>query len=240
MGQQTGALAGKSPSMHGRSEPSNNTGCLRCGTCCRKGPPGLHRRDADLYTRAILGRRDLLTLRSGEWIYDNVRGELAVLEQEMIRVRSAPDGSCPFLRDGNACSIYETRPTECRALQCWDTRELERLYARDRLSRFDLLDPESAMRAIVDEHEQCCPYSRVGELAEAVRQGDRGSPYRELAEMAEIDARFRDYLREKAGADRLVLDFLLGRALTETLPLLGVRAERSLDGIRLYPRQVRG
>jgi hypothetical protein len=58
--------------------------------------------------------------------------------------------------------------------------------------------------------------------------------------MAEIDARFRDYLREKAGADRLVLDFLLGRALTETLPLLGVRAERSLDGIRLYPRQVRG
>lgn len=222
--------------MSTRAEPSADTGCLRCGTCCRKGPPGLHRRDAALYQEGVLGRRDLITLRCGEWVFDNVRGARFVLEEEMIRIRPGPGGVCPFLQGRSQCRIYESRPAECRALQCWNTTGLERMYCRDRLGRHDLLGPGSALRAIVDEHERSCPYPRVRELAAAVLQGRGGAPLRELTEMTETDERFRSYLRERAGADRLSLQFLLGRALAETLPALGVGVEKSPQGVRLLPR----
>ena len=62
--------------------------CKRCGQCCRLGGPVLHRDDLSLLDRfdapakgtVPFGMADLVTLRTGELVRDDVIGTLTPLE----------------------------------------------------------------------------------------------------------------------------------------------------------------
>ncbi len=207
--------------------------CTCCGTCCRNGPPGLHPEDSPLYFEGVLQREHLLTLRRGERVRDNVAGAVVVLQREMIRIKSRSDSlACMLLKSENHCPIYERRPAQCRALACWDTDELKRVYRQQSLSRSDLISPHSALAGIIGEHEQGCSPDRLRQLVQQVREkGDREG-LQEIGLMLSRDREFRRYLRDRAGAEG-ALEFILGRSLEAILWAEGIRVEESGGGYRL-------
>jgi Fe-S-cluster containining protein len=200
--------------------------CSRCGECCRKGGPALHREDLPLLrTPGGPDLADLVTLRAGEPVLDQVRGRVEPLATEIVKLRGR-DGSwtCLFYRDQDAaCAIYEARPLECRVLSCRDTRELERLYARDRLTRRDILPAGHPLLDLVAEHEQRCPVSGYAGLLESEAPGDR----RRRDAMLAWDREVRLLVTEKSGMDPAILDFLFGRPLEQLAPALAAARRRA-------------
>ena len=235
---------GGAKSFSGLREESS---CRRCGTCCRLGGPVLHGEDLSLVSpwgksqERSFGLADLMTLRKGELARDDVAGTLAPLDAECVKLAPAPespDWTCRFLdRDEGApsghdavCRIHAGRPAQCRALSCTDTRSITELYARDRVTRRDLLQASGAPEAwqeLPDAHEERCSIRHLTELACAVPWGHAACAEREeLVHLLRFDAAFRQLCVEKGRIPQDCLPFLLGRPLVALLSGFGLRLEQ--------------
>lgn len=194
--------------------------CRRCGTCCRKGGPGLHAEDRPLVARGILPRVRLVTLRAGEPVFDNVAGRLETLSEEMVKIRDLDSGGCPYLGPDAACLIHDQRPMECRLLFCEAPEELMARYADMRLTRRDCVNPAGGLFELIRHHEERCPAAKAAVLAREAAKGDLDARAA-VEELARFDAAYRELLIERAGLDPLELPFYLGRPLSEILrPIL--------------------
>ena len=116
--------------------------CVRCGTCCEKGGPCFHWEDRRLIENGVIPTRYLYTIRKGELANDNVKGGFMRVESDIIKIKGKNNSwICVFFdEEKRLCTIYNDRPLECRALKCWNTSEIEQIYARNRLARKDLKD----------------------------------------------------------------------------------------------------
>jgi hypothetical protein len=121
-----------------------------------------------------------------------------------------------------ACTIYENRPIECRALKCWDTAELEALYARKRLKREDLLAGIEGLWALIKNHQQRCNYDTILALIKAINSDQPGNARQKLAEIIQFDNEIRKLVVSQGGLDADMLDFLFGRPLNQTLKNFGL------------------
>ena len=123
------------------SASKNQAGCLRCGTCCTKGGPALHKEDKDILLDGHIGRERLVTIRKGELAFSPLSGKLEPLQKELVKIAGKGNGwSCCFYDTEKAsCSIYSHRPLECRILKCWDTEQLLSVVGKDTLARADIL-----------------------------------------------------------------------------------------------------
>ncbi len=205
--------------------PSNTPAeCRRCGTCCRKGGPGLHLGDLPLYVSGRLPRASLVTLRAGELVFDNVAGKVEPLAEEMIKIRSVPGGACVFLYDASQCAVYRDRPVECRTLFCQAPEAVASMYRQDRLTRRDLIQTGGALFELILYHEERCSQALAASLAAALESGDDAAG-KELFSLTRFDEEFRAVLVERAGIDPAELPLYLGRRLTETLLGRGPRCE---------------
>ncbi len=189
--------------------------CKRCGTCCRKGGPGLHRKDAGLIETGVLSPEDIICFRAGEFAWDQAAGRLQPLTQELLKIRGkGGTWECLFYDAPSCgCGIYSGRPLECRTLMCWDTAPLEHVMKTEqRLQRSDLVPPDSGLGALMADHEDRCSLGRV---ADRVAEHGEGSPEVRAAvmEMCSYDRCFRQALREKTGAGDHVLECYFGRPL---------------------------
>lgn len=218
--------------------------CRRCGTCCRKGGPALHAPDLPLFSGPdALDLSLVVTLRAGELVHDQLKGCLAPLASEVLKLRSRPEAhggqGCILLHPAdNSCTLYERRPAECRALNCRDTDELAAMYDADRLSRSDLLPAGHGLLAVMAEHEALVPVARIAPLAEDLRRGgqealDAGA---ELERMALADRAFRKALSERAGIGPEYHECFLGRAAGALFAAAGLslRAD-ARNGLRVQP-----
>jgi Fe-S-cluster containining protein len=219
----------------GAGKRSGQTGCLRCGTCCTKGGPALHLRDRPLVeSGAILASR-LYTLRKGEIARDPVRKGLITVGTDVIKVKGRPDAwTCVFF-DGEKkrCRVYDDRPLECRAMECWDTREIERVCRSAHLTRKDLLREAAGLWDFIDAHEKRCGYDEVRRLAADPASGTGGPAAGVLLEMIRYDAAVRELAVEKGNVDPAHLEFLFGRPLARTIRGFGLRLETEGAGCRL-------
>jgi Fe-S-cluster containining protein len=200
------------------SRPAFIDQCQQCGICCTKGGPALHKEDAPLIERGAIPTKSLFTLRKGEMAIDNVVGHAAPLEDEIIKIKGRKGAwTCCFYNAAtHDCQIYDTRPVECRVLACWDTADIERIYARNRLTRQDLLGSVSGLWDVVQTHEQRCAYRKIEQWVSKIDQGDQ-TARAALNEMIAYDRHLRSLTVEKSGIDPALLDFLFGRPLSETL-----------------------
>lgn len=210
--------------------------CQRCGTCCRKGPPALHDPDKELYFSGVLNKEHLMTLRKGEYVFDNIQNHIQQLSEEMIRIRSKEGcKSCLFVNDTtNDCDIYLDRPLECRAMKCWDNQDIIDTYARSRLKRKDLIPQDSALYEIILEHETKCSLSDVLQLVRMFKKEEREDLLTEISGLIDIDLNIRRFLLEKTGAESRSLEFVLGRSLDRILPGLGLKVEFTQKGYRFH------
>ena len=113
------------------------TECIRCGKCCKKGGPCFHLADKHLIDQGIILTKYLFTIRKGELAYDNIRQELLPQSSELIKIKGKNNSStCIFFKESDKkCEIYQNRPTECKAMKCWDTGEIEKIYSKNSLPR---------------------------------------------------------------------------------------------------------
>jgi Fe-S-cluster containining protein len=204
---------------------SGKASCRQCGTCCRKGGPAFHLADRHLIDGGKVPARDLFTIRAGEPVLENVQGGLLRAATDIIKIKGkAGSWECLYLEtETSRCGIYAHRPVECRALQCQDPRELEKIYHRERLTRRDLLQEAADLWELVVDHQRRCDYTLILDLA---GRGGKSPPdeatRRQLIEIISYDTQLRELISERGGMDGGLSDFLFGRPLTETLPPLGI------------------
>ncbi len=222
----------------------DQTHCRRCGTCCRKGGPGLHLEDRKLVDSGKIPLKDLITFRQGEPVYDNVTDSIAPAVTDIIKIKSS-DGSnsdcvC-YDKDRNGCSIYDDRPSECAALQCWDTSEIEGMYNIRRLTRRHLLANVKGLWDLVTHHQERCDYGHVAELADRIRQHREAEEAEKvLLEMIRFDQHLREVTLERVKMDPCMLYFLFGRPLSFTIKLFKLKITKNEAGYRIESTAAEG
>ena len=192
------------------------TSCVRCGECCRKNGPALHRDDLYLISKKILDRNSMILLRRGEPAMDNVLNRPKLLNEELIKIRAKESGAwtCFFLDQSALCSIHNNRPRECRLLECWNPEQLISYYQTDRITRQDLIVSGSAMEELINVHEKRCS---VLELARLLKEEieETGRNAGRIKAMLAFDHSFREEFTIKTGTDKSELLYYFGRPLGE-------------------------
>ena len=180
----------------------------------------------------------LYTIRRGESAFDNVKGCLVPVDSDIIKIKGKEDSwTCIFFEEQNkGCAIYSHRPVECRALKCWDTGELEKIYARHRLTRDDLISEVEGLWDLIKDHQARCDYEKIKKLIGDLDGPHPGRARKELMEIIQYDAEIRKLVLEKGGLDPAMLDFLFGRPLVKTMPGYGIKV-RQAGGKTLVTRQ---
>ncbi|MBF0321109.1 MAG: YkgJ family cysteine cluster protein [Nitrospirae bacterium] len=210
--------------------PGSKAGCDRCGQCCLKGSPTLHFGDSPLLKDGTLDYKDLFTIRDGELVYNNMEDEFIAIDCELIKIREK-EGSrtCIYFdEDASACGIYDKRPAQCRAYECWDTEKFMATFTEDKLTRAELLRGQPELLDIVNAHGDKCSYKKLSDLFSAI--GDGKDLTGDVLEILGYDTYIRPLLPEKIGVPEEYLDLLLGRPLIDTVIMFGFKVEKDAQG----------
>ena len=211
--------------------------CRRCGTCCAKGGPALHRSDREVVDSGKIPLKCLFTIRQGEPAYDNIRRCIAPAATDIIKVKGAADNdaTCIFLdQERVGCEIYESRPVECRVLTCWDTRAIMAMYDRERLTRADLLSRLPGLNDLVTEHQERCGYEQVAIWAERIKSGqDAEQAVEALLHAIRYDQSLRQVAVTRAHLDPGLLEFLFGRPLSVTIRMFRLKLARKGEQVTI-------
>jgi len=202
--------------------------CIRCGECCRHSTPSLQREDIPLLLEGHIRKKDLFTVRRGETLWDNVLEEVHPAAEEIVKVRDI-DGGCAFYDDTQkACLIYEHRPSQCVALECWDSSKFMAVYATPKLSRDDFVK-EGVLRVLIREHDKRCAYEKLASLVQQIESKGEAA-VEQVVEVLKFDYHLRPFVCKKMGIDPDETDFFFGRPLLDTISQFGLQVIRQADG----------
>lgn len=209
--------------------------CIRCGKCCIKGGPCFHTEDKNLIEKGVIPLKYLYTIRKGEPADDNVKGCILPVASDIIKIKGVKDSwTCIFFnKKENACKIYKNRPLECRALKCWDTREIENIYSKNRLTRKELLSKIKGLWDLVKDHQERCSYYKLKSLADRLKTAKTDKVIEDLFNVISYDAHIRSLVVENGGMDPEITDFLFGRPLVKTIRMFGLKIKRKDGRYRL-------
>ena len=213
------------------------TECIRCGTCCKKGGPSFHLEDKVLIEKGIILSKYLYTIREDELCYDNVKESILPAASDIIKIKGQKDSiTCIFFNEKeNECTIYDNRPLECRALKCWDTREIERIYSKNRLTRKDLISTIEGLWDLVEDHQRRCSYETLKFFIDALNKDKKDEALKGIFDIIEYDAQIRELVVQKGDLDPEMTDFIFGRPITETIRMYGFKIIKQNDNYRLIP-----
>ena len=213
------------------------THCIRCGTCCKKGGPSFHLEDKLLIEKGIILSKYLYTIREGELFYDNIKESILPAVSDIIKIKGQKDSwTCIFFNEKeNECTIYDNRPLECRALKCWDTREIEKIYSKNRLTRRDLLSTIEGLWDLIEDHQKRCSYEKLNLFINILKKDNKNEALKGTLDIIEYDAQIRELVVKKGGLDPEMTDFIFGRPITETIRMYGFKIKKQDDNYRLIP-----
>ncbi len=195
-----------------------------------KGGPSLHREDAVLFEKGYLKPAQVYTLRPGEMVR-NLDETLMEIEHDMVKIAGQGEGwTCLFFGGPEeGCRIYEHRPVECRALKCWDSRDLREVMARPYLQRRDVVNPGDGILKLMAAHEQRCHYEVLKSALNGLHGPNPDKAAEEIIDLLKYDDFMRSFLAEKLALDPKTMDFFFGRPLTITIRLFGLRLKQDGD-----------
>jgi Fe-S-cluster containining protein len=212
--------------------------CIRCGTCCKKGGPSFHIEDRSLLEKGIIPSKYIYTIRKGERFYDNVKKCFLPAATDILKIKGQKGlWTCVFFNEtNNICTIYEHRPMECKALKCWDTREIERIYSINRLTRQDLISTVEGLWDLVEGHQDRCSYDMLKFFIDSLHKGKNEEALKGILEIIEYDNKIRELVVQKTDLDPHLTDFLFGRPITETIKIYGLNIREEGGKFILTPR----
>ncbi len=205
--------------------------CIRCGACCGKGSPALLVRDRDLFMDDVLRPEHVLTIRKGEMVHSSRTGDVAPAEREMIKIREVPEtGACVFYNaEEKACVIYDERPLQCQAQECWNPDSFGEIDGEAPLERRALLAAAEDLWQVIERHDERCSFEEFGR-AMARLSATKGSTVQDVLDILAFDTHVREFLTERFDLDPDTADFFLGRPLSDSLGHYGLKVERGDDG----------
>ena len=214
----------------GKEVPSSRTHCIRCGECCLGSSPTLQMEDVSLVKDGFIEKYDLYTIRVGEPVRDNVENRLIITDRELVKIKEREEGvGCIYYNeDAKACTIYEYRPIQCKALACWDESEFMRVYARPKADRRDFIRDKIVL-GLMNEHDKRCSYSELDKGVRQIEQKGEEAVGR-ILEALRFDHHIRAFSSKKLGIDLSEMDFLFGRPLTQTITMFGLKVIKKSDG----------
>ncbi len=204
---------------------NDDNSCKRCGTCCKKGGPSFHIKDKPLIDKGKIPGKYLYTIRKNEPARDNIKNTLSPVDSDIIKIKSKypPENwTCVFYEKAG-CSIYRDRPSECKALKCWDTEEIEKTYSKDRLERKDLFSNIEGLWDLIIDHQNRCSYKTIKKLADIIKDKEA---QKKLTELIQFDIYIRKLVEERSGMDSGMMDFLFGRKLVHTIKMFGLTIQQ--------------
>ena len=186
--------------------------------------------DVSLLHDGLIERRSLYTIRLGELVRDNIRGELKVTDKEIIKIKEKEKnrGCIYYDEKAKACTIYEYRPIQCKALACWDESEFMRVYARPKVDRRDIIRDKIVL-GLMNEHDRRCSYSELDKCVRQIKK-EGEEAVGKILEILRFDHHIRAFTSKKLGIDLIEMDFLFGRPLTETITMFGLQVIKKSDG----------
>ncbi len=216
-----------------------DTSCKNCGTCCKKGGPALHVKDDFLFKENILRVEDILTVRIGELVRDDMKNVIVPLPNELIKVAPAfgarpDDWTCRFLTANNHCFLHGRHPAECRALFCKEPESLMQLKNEERLDRKKICEITKSPAwwvELIESHEEQVTYAKLAEWAHHIETEEECKS--KFISALEYDRSFRDLVVEKNAAPIEVINFLFGRPLMLTMVMFGLQARQSQGKISI-------
>ena len=223
--------------MSKSKQKTKRTTCRRCGTCCKKGGPSFHIEDKMLIEKGIIPSKYIYTIRKGERCYDNIKECFPPASSDILKLKGVKGSrTCVFFNEkDNACTIYDNRPMECRILKCWDTGKIKRIYAKNRLTRKDLISSIEGLWELVEEHQERCSYSMLKSFIDALGKDNRQEALEGILNIIEYDKKIRALTVHKAGLDPELTDFLFGRPITETIRIYGIKIKEKGGKYILVP-----
>jgi Fe-S-cluster containining protein len=183
-----------------------------------------------------LEKTHVYTLRKGE-IVRNLDETLMVLKHEIIKIKGQGEAwACMFYDDDQeGCRIYDHRPVECRALKCWDLRELRVVMARPHLQRKDLVRPDDGILKVMGAHDQRCAYETLQSAVQELQGPDSEKAVEKILDLLQYDHYMRPLLTEKLSLVPGAMDFFFGRPLTTTIRMFGLCVKQEGDTFLLAP-----
>ena len=113
---------------------------------------------------------------------------------------------------------------------------MERIYAKRRLTREDLISDVEGLWDLIADHQERCDYDRIRDAIRELELDDNDTTRRQLAEIIKFDIEMRSLVVTRGGLDAEMLDFLFGRPLTNTLPNYGIEVQQRGEKIILVPK----
>jgi Fe-S-cluster containining protein len=181
-----------------------------------------------LIEKGKISSKYLYTIRKGELAHDNVKGCLTPVNSDIIKIKGKNDSwTCLFFDEiKKGCTIYDDRPRECRVLKCWDTGQLEKIYANTRLTRADLVSEIKGLWDLIQDHQVRCDYNKIQPLIKDLAGSKRSQVRQKLLEIIRYEAEIRKLFVSRGGLYPDMLDFLFGRPLTKILRSYGVKLQQ--------------
>jgi len=192
------------------------TECKRCGTCCKKGGPSFHIEDRALIEDGFIPAKYLYTVREGEPVRDNISEGIVYAPSDIIKIKGQKNSWTCFFYDETEkrCAVYEYRPLECKLLKCRDTREIERIFGKNLLTRKEIVSTVEGLWELILEHDQRCSCKKIRKLIDVSGKTKKGDLSGKVAELVEYDRIMRELVVKKGQLDPELLDFLFGRPLS--------------------------
>ena len=210
--------------------------CKRCGTCCRQGGPALHGPDIELLRSGHLRPDDLITVRRGELAFQPLAASPEPVAHEFLKL-TGRNGSwqCAFYDEATkGCGRYQHRPMACGLLDCTNTGPLLDIAGQDLLTRFDCIDRDDPILALIlnhQEHNPCRDIQTVSDDFEQVRA--RAEILEGLLKDVNLDLAFRSRTADTFHLSVALELFYFGRPLFQLLLPLGIQPYNTHDGLRL-------
>jgi len=217
--------------------------CKKCGKCCEKSGPTLHIEDKYLIVQGKIPPADLVTLRKGETAFDPRTDKTITLENELIKIKGKnTTWTCIYLdEETKHCSIYNSRPVECRLLKCWDIKPIFSMINKNLLTRELIFQNIKSLGDLIKEHDEKCSYNEIKMLLKKIESESKNNDdaLEKLKEIILFDINIRELISEKQKAASYMLDLIFGRSLQKTMEQLKYKITFSKNkGLIISPHKI--
>jgi Fe-S-cluster containining protein len=212
-------------------------GCRRCGSCCQQGGPALHGGDLALIRSGRLRLEDLVTVNLGELAFQPLATTATTVAHEFLKLQGRDGTWCCTFYDETArgCLRYEHRPLACGLLDCTDTGPLLDITGQDLLTRFDCIDPDDPILAVILKQQQQKPCPDIQTISNNFAQSyAHAELLAGLLEDVNLDLAFRSRTASTFHLSVALELFYFGRPLFQLLLPLGIQPVNTSDGLRLH------